>query len=92
MSKQDPAPGPRVRLGLWLGGIYFTLATALFLVTALNTKPDNVGLDWIPFMVLTMPWSGMAPALMIPGVFLNTLALWLLGTLVQQALPGMRRS
>jgi len=43
------------RLGLWVGGIYFFLAAALFTLTILTTKPDNVGLDWIPFVMLAMP-------------------------------------
>jgi hypothetical protein len=84
VSSQNPPARPRARLGLWLAAIYFILAAALFLVTALNTKPGNVGLDWVPFMVLTAPWSGMSPILAIPGVFLNALALWVVGTVAEK--------
>jgi hypothetical protein len=35
-------------------------------------------------MVLTAPWSGMSPILAIPGVFLNALALWVVGTVAEK--------
>lgn len=92
MSSENPPARPRARLGLWLAAIYFILAAALFLVTALNTKPDNVGLDWIPFAYLTMPWSGISWSLAIPGVFFNALGLWLLGTAVQKLMGMIGRS
>ena len=71
------------RLGLWLGGFYVFLAAALFILTALTTKPGNVGLDWIPFMILTAPWSGMDTRLAIAGVLLNGVILWGFGNLLQ---------
>jgi hypothetical protein len=83
-SRKDPRRRPRARFGVWLAGIYFVLTAALFMVTALGTKPDNVGLDWIPFMVLAMPWSRISAAMAIPGVFLNTLALLLMGTVLEK--------
>ena len=52
----DSEPESRpLRFGFWLGGIYLFLATALFILTALTTTAGNVGLDWIPFMMLAMP-------------------------------------
>ncbi len=73
----DSTPKSRpLHFGFWLGGIYIFLATALFLLTALTTKPGNVGLDWVPFMILTAPWSGMDAHLALPGVLLNGVILW----------------
>ena len=78
----EPKSRP-LRFGLWLGGMYVFLATALFILTALTTKPGNVGLDWIPFMILTAPWSGMDTRLAIAGVLLNGVILWGFGNLLQ---------
>lgn len=82
----EPASLPahrRARLGLWLGGMYLLPATAVFVLTVLTTTPDKVGLDWIPFMIIAMPWSGLNQTFAIPGVLLNAVILWALGTSLQ---------
>ena len=80
----------RPRLGLWLAGLYLGLDMGLFVVTELTTRPDNVGLDWIPFVMLGMPWSRRDPALAVPGVLLNAAILWALGTALQVLLRSLR--
>ncbi len=36
---------------------YLCLVVALYAFTAHYTKPENVGYDWIPFILLAMgPW------------------------------------
>jgi hypothetical protein len=84
-------PRRKARLGLWLGCIYLALAAALFLVTLLTTNPGNVGLDWIPFVLLGMPWSRHDMALAVPGVLLNAVILWALGTALQVLVRNLRR-
>ncbi len=56
----------------------------------MTTKPDNVGLDWIPFVMLAMPWSGMQPGFAIPGVLLNGVLLYVLGTVLQVCVRNLR--
>jgi hypothetical protein len=90
--RPDSLRGRPSRFGLWLAGIYLLLAAGLFLQTALTTKPGNVGLDWIPFVVLSMPWSRMDPRFAIPGVLLNGAMLWALGTALQKLARYSRRS
>ena len=80
------------RLGLWLGGFYVFLAAALFILTALTTKPGNVGLDWIPFVLLAMPLSLIDERFAIPGVLLNGVTLWCLGTVLQLFFRRVRRN
>jgi len=78
------------RLGVWLAIIYIATVVAVYFLTALTTKPDDVGLDWIPFLMLSMPWwyvftrlitpNSLLPA--IPGFILNAGILYLLGMLI----------
>jgi hypothetical protein len=86
----DSVPKRPARFGLWLGGIYLLLATGLFILTVLTTTPDKVGLDWIPFFFLSMPWSRMEPRFAIPGVLLNGAILWALGTAFQKLIRYSR--
>lgn len=83
-------PPRPARLGPSLAAIYFALALVLFILTAVTTKPDNVGLDRIPFLGFTLPWSGISSQLALPGVFLNTAGLWLLGAEVQKLVLKIR--
>ena len=51
----------------------------MFAYTSYTTKPAYVGYDWIPFILLTWPWSsvGVRPVL---GLVLNAAILNTLGT------------
>ena len=67
------------------GGFYlavtYVLIVVVFALTASTTKPSNVGLDWIPFVLLSMPWYALDVRLLVPGLIVNTGLMYLLGTL-----------
>jgi len=65
--------------GFRLAAIY---VLAVVFVFALTTKPDNVGLDWIPFVLLAIPWYLLDTRLLLPGLILNVGLMYLLGTLL----------
>lgn len=69
--------------GAWFSAIYIVIVLTVYTLTALTTVPDNVGLDWIPFVMLAMPWYGMNAQLLIVGFVLNAAILYLLGGLVE---------
>lgn len=69
--------------GCWFAGTYVLIVVAVFLWTAATTKPSNVGLDWIPFALLSMPWYWLDPRLLVPGLIVNAGLMYLLGTLFQ---------
>jgi hypothetical protein len=84
--------------GFALAVCYFVLVVAVFALTAATTSPSNVGLDWIPFYLLTMPWSLLFERLEDPhvpwtlivagfawlaGIVVNTAALYLIGSQAQ---------
>jgi hypothetical protein len=68
------------------GGFYlavtYVLIVVVFALTASTTEPSNVGLDWIPFVLLSMPWYALKVRLLVPGVIVNTGLMYLLGTLL----------
>jgi hypothetical protein len=82
--------------GFGLATGYVVLVVAVFALTAATTSPSNVGLDWIPFYLLTMPWSGWihfdpdAPwyrivtlIAFLAGIVVNTAAIYIIGSLMQ---------
>lgn len=68
--------------GFCVSATYVLVVVLIFALTALTTKPSNVGLDWIPFFLLASPWSLLNPRLLLPGLVLNAVLLYLLGTLL----------
>jgi hypothetical protein len=78
------------RLGAWFAVVYLALVLAVFAVTAIETQPSNVGLDWIPFWWLALPWSKMSPRLLFPGFLINAALLWILGTAIEALVRGLR--
>lgn len=70
-------------VGSCLAIAYLVLVMAVYVLIASVTKPDNVGLDWIPFVMLSMPWYALAPQLLIVGFILNATILYLLGALIE---------
>jgi len=68
--------------GFYLAAIYVLTVVVVFALTASTTKPSNVGLDWIPFVLLSMPWYALDVRLLVPGLIVNTGLMYLLGALV----------
>ena len=67
--------------GFCVAATYVLIVVVVFALTASTTKPSNVGLDWIPFMLLSMPWYALDIRLLVPGLVLNAGLMYLLGTL-----------
>ena len=70
------------RGGFCVAAIYVLVVVVVFAFTAYNTKPSNVGYDWIPFILLSVPWYGIDPRLLFPGLVANAGLMYLLGTLL----------
>ena len=68
--------------GLSVSLLYCVLVIFVYTYTATNTKPENVGYDWIPFILLAMPWYRINPRLLMPGLILNAGVFYLLGVLL----------
>ena len=68
--------------GFRLAAIYVLAVVFVFALTALSTKPDNLGLDSIPFVLLAAPWYLLDTRLFLPGLILNAGLMYLLGTLL----------
>ena len=68
--------------GFSLTATYLLIVVVAFALTASTTKPSNVGLDWIPFVLLSMPWYALDVRLLVPGLIVNTGLMYVLGTLL----------
>jgi hypothetical protein len=75
------------RFGMYLAVSYVLIVVVVFTITLISTKPSNVGLDWIPFIMLAMPWfaMGQAQEFLLPGLIANVVILYLLGTFFEMA-------
>ena len=86
------------RTGFALAAGYVVLVVAVFAGTAATGSPSDVGLQWIPFSLFTMPWSHLSQRLIDPGVpwtqtvaliaflagmVVNTAAIYIIGSEVQ---------
>ncbi|MBT9331348.1 hypothetical protein [Paracidobacterium acidisoli] len=80
------------RLGIYLAAGYIVLVVAVYILTAATTKPSNVGLDWIPFVMLAFPWYQMDIHLLLSGFVINAGILYLIGTLAGTLWREMRKS
>jgi hypothetical protein len=69
--------------GFCVAATYLLIVVVVFAFTAYNTKPDNVGYDWIPFVLLSMPWYAVGARFLLPGLIANAGLMYLLGTLLQ---------
>ena len=82
------------RTGIGLAASYMALGVAVFVLTLATGSPSDVGLQWIPFGALTMPWSllferwintgvpwitTVALIAFLGGLTLNTLAAYMVG-------------
>lgn len=73
------------RLGIYLVVLFVFLAVAVYAAIALSSHGDD-GLEWIPFVLLAMPWlrMGQAQEFLFPGLIANAVILYLLGTLLEK--------
>ncbi len=82
----DLKPLTRARInqgGFCVSATYVLIVITVFAFTAATTKPSNVGLDWIPFILLSMPWYALNTRLLFPGLVANACLMYLLGTILQ---------
>lgn len=68
--------------GFCVATTYVLIVVVVFVLTASTSKPSNVGLDWIPFVLLSMPWYALDVRLLVPGLIVNTGLMYGLGTLL----------
>ena len=68
--------------GFCVAATYVLIVVVVFALTASTTKPSNVALDWIPFVLLSMPWYALDVRLLVPGLIVNVGLMYLLGTLL----------
>jgi hypothetical protein len=68
--------------GFCVAATYVLVVVVVFAVSAYTTKPGNVGYDWIPFVLLAMPWYRLHTQLLLPGLIVNASLMYLLGTLL----------
>lgn len=69
--------------GFSVAATYILIVAFVFAFTAYNTKPGNVGYDWIPFALLSMPWYRANAWLLLPGLVVNAGFMYLLGTVLE---------
>jgi hypothetical protein len=67
--------------GFRAAATYVLIVVAVFTVTVFTTTPSNVGLDWIPFILLSAPWCAIDQRLLLPGLLANTCLVYLFGVL-----------
>jgi hypothetical protein len=68
--------------GFCVAATYVLTAVVVFALTTYTTKRDSVGYDWIPFVLLAMPWYRLNTQLLLPGLIANAGLMYLLGTLL----------
>jgi hypothetical protein len=68
--------------GFCVAATYVLTVAVVFTLTASTTKPSNAGLDWIPFVLLSMPWYALDVRLLVPGLIVNVGLMYLSGTLL----------
>jgi hypothetical protein len=68
--------------GFCVAATYVLVVFVVFAFSAFTTKPDNVGYDWIPFVLLAMPWYRLNTQLLLPGLIANAGLMYVLGALL----------
>jgi len=66
------------RLGTYFACCYLLPVSALIGATWYFTKPENVGYDWIPAYIATMPWSRLRVWISL-GAIINAAVLYAVG-------------
>jgi hypothetical protein len=69
--------------GFYFAAAYILIVIIVFVFTASTTTLWKAGYDWIPFILLTMPWCRFGAWFVLPGVIMNASLTYLMGTLVQ---------
>ena len=75
--------------GIYLAGTYIVLVSAVYGLTAYSSymHPDD-GMQRIPFALLASPWFEMSQNLILPGLIVNALVLFAIGTIAGAILRG----
>lgn len=68
--------------GFRVASTYVLIVVIVFALCTLTARPENVGYDWIPFILLAMPWYRLNPQLLVPGLIANVGLMYLLGSLL----------
>jgi hypothetical protein len=80
---ESPNKPRQNRFGVYAASSYTFVFVCVLAYTCYNTKPEHIGYDWIPVLLLTMPWSRLgAPPLL--GLILNAGLLYLLSALFEK--------
>jgi hypothetical protein len=69
---------------MWLAGFYCAIALLVYVLIAATTRPENVGYDWIPFVLLAIPWYRINSRLLVVGLILNAICFYLLGVMIHK--------
>jgi Cu/Ag efflux pump CusA len=84
-------------VGALLSGVYVVLVGWAFAYAWFDSNIQHAGFVWIPFDVLTMPWSGFNRSIMtnvspvaILGIAINAGILYLLGSSIIMAWRGRK--
>ena len=76
---------------MYLAGFYCAIALLIFVLTEVTTRPENVGYDWIPFVLLAIPWYWINPRLLVVGLILNAGCFYLLGVMIRKGWSQVSR-
>jgi len=68
--------------GFCVSATYILVVLVVFTFTAATAKSGNAGYDWIPFILLSMPWYRLDARLLVPGLIVNAGFMYLLGVLL----------
>lgn len=78
-------------LGIYFACGYLLPVSALIGITWYFTKPENVGLDWIPAYFATMPWSRLRVWIPV-GAIINAGVFYVLGAFLGFILARVKRN
>ena len=82
-ERKTKASRPFAFIGFSLGLTYLLLVVVVYAYTAVTTDVYKAGYDWIPFILLTLPWCRWGIWFVVPGVLINALLLYGMSRLMQ---------
>ena len=77
------------RLALYAAASYIVLVVGVFAWTSAVTRPEYLGYEWFPLMMLAMPWTNNLG--IVPGFIVNAGIIYLLGALASELVARFRR-